>query len=110
MAFAREDVLRARERVVVLVRLRPPLDRARARDGAALLAGVAGLRSEAGISSWTTAFVNDGMSFSRYVPIRSSSRRMRRASFTVSSSASASASASIAVYSAISSASLAYSV
>ena len=55
-------------------------------------------RSAAGISSWATAFVSCGISFSRNFAIRSSSRRMLRASFAVSLSPTASASDSRPVY------------
>ena len=61
--------------------LRPPLDR----------------RSDAGISSLTTALVSTGIWVARYFAIRSSSRRIARASFAVSVSPTLSASASIAV-------------
>jgi hypothetical protein len=54
-------------------------------------------RSAAGISSWATAFVSCGISFSRNFAIRSSSRLMPRAIFAVSLSPTRSASASIAV-------------
>ena len=54
-------------------------------------------RSAAGISSCATAFVSCGISFSRNFAIRSSSRRMPRASFAVSLSPTVSASVSIDV-------------
>ena len=54
-------------------------------------------RSDAGISSWATAFTSAGMSRSRKLAIRSSSRRIARATFAVSLSPTASASASIAL-------------
>jgi hypothetical protein len=52
-------------------------------------------RSAAGISSRATAFASCGICFSRNLAIRSSSRRMPRASFAVSPSPTLSASASI---------------
>src|SRR5204863_7594843 len=67
-------------------------------------------RSAAGISSVTTAFVSTGICFSRKLAMRSSSRRIARASFAVSLSLTASASVSIAVYVAISSCSFQFSV
>jgi hypothetical protein len=54
-------------------------------------------RSAAGISSLATAFASCGICFSRNFAIRSSSRRMPRASLAVSLSLTASASASIPV-------------
>ena len=54
-------------------------------------------RSAAGISSFATAFASCGICFSRNLAIRSSSRRMPRASFAVSLSFTASASASMPV-------------
>jgi hypothetical protein len=54
-------------------------------------------RSEAGTSAWTTLLVSVGMSPSRYLAMRSSSRRMLRASFAVSLSLTLSANVSIAV-------------
>jgi hypothetical protein len=55
------------------------------------------LRSAAGISSRATAFASCGICFSRNLAIRSSSRRMPRASFAVSLSPTLSASASMPV-------------
>ena len=55
------------------------------------------VRSDAGISSRATAFASVGICPSRNFAIRSSSRRMPRASFAVSLSPTASASASIDV-------------
>lgn len=55
------------------------------------------LRSAAGISAVTTAFVSTGIWRARKLAIRSSSRRICRASFAVSVSESAVASVSIAV-------------
>jgi hypothetical protein len=52
-------------------------------------------RSAAGISSLATAFASCGICFSRNLAIRSSSRRMPRASLTVSLSLTAAASASM---------------
>jgi hypothetical protein len=54
-------------------------------------------RSAAGISSFATAFASCGICFSRNLAMRSSSRRMPRASFAVSLSFTASASASMPV-------------
>jgi len=54
-------------------------------------------RSAAGISSLATAFASCGICFSRNLAIRSSSRRMPRATFAVSLSLTASASASMPV-------------
>jgi hypothetical protein len=54
-------------------------------------------RSAAGISSLATAFASFGICFSRNFAIRSSSRRMPRASLAVSLSFTASASASMPV-------------
>ena len=54
-------------------------------------------RSAAGISSLATAFASCGICFSRNLAMRSSSRRMPRASLTVSLSLTASASASMPV-------------
>jgi hypothetical protein len=54
-------------------------------------------RSDAGISSVTTAFTSCGISFSRNLNMRSSSRRMVFAIFAVSLSPTAVASASIAL-------------
>ena len=54
-------------------------------------------RSAAGISSFATALASCGICFSRNLAIRSSSRRMPRASLTVSLSLTASASASMPV-------------
>jgi hypothetical protein len=54
-------------------------------------------RSAAGISSLATAFASCGICFSRNLAIRSSSRRMPRASLAVSLSFTASASASMPV-------------
>ena len=54
-------------------------------------------RSAAGISSLATAFASCGICFSRNFAIRSSSRRMPRASLAVSLSLTASASASMPV-------------
>ncbi len=54
-------------------------------------------RSAAGISSCATAFASCGICFSRNFAMRSSSRRMPRASLAVSLSFTASASASMPV-------------
>jgi hypothetical protein len=54
-------------------------------------------RSAAGISSFATAFASCGICFSRNFAMRSSSRRMPRASLAVSLSFTASASASMPV-------------
>lgn len=54
-------------------------------------------RSDAGTSSLTTALVSTGICLARKLAIRSSSRRIERASFAVSRSPTDSASASIAV-------------
>jgi hypothetical protein len=54
-------------------------------------------RSAAGISSLATAFASCGICFSRNLAIRSSSRRMPRASLAVSLSLTASARASMPV-------------
>jgi hypothetical protein len=54
-------------------------------------------RSAAGISSLATAFASCGICFSRNLAMRSSSRRMPRASLAVSLSFTASASASMPV-------------
>ena len=67
-------------------------------------------RSAAGISSLATAFASCGICFSRNFAMRSSSRRMPRASLAVSLSFTASASASMPCRCAISSNSLWYSV
>jgi hypothetical protein len=68
------------------------------------------LRSAAGISSRATAFASCSICFSRNLAIRSSSRRMLRASFAVSLSPTVSASDSMPAYVPISSNSLWYSV
>ena len=86
--------------------LRDLLDEGR-RD---LLRDVPLRRSAAGTSSLATAFASCVICFSRNLAIRSSSRRIPRASLTVSLSLTASASASMPVYVAISSNSLWYSV
>ena len=67
-------------------------------------------RSAAGISSRATLFASVGICFSRKLAMRSSSRRIPRASFAVSRSPTASASASMPVYIAISSCSAENSV
>jgi hypothetical protein len=112
LALVREVVLRdALERDVVLpelldrdvvlrVPLDPPFDELRVlleelrerRDAERPLR-----RSAAGISSRATALASCGICFSRNLAIRSSSRRMPRASLAVSLSLTASASASMPV-------------
>ena len=93
--FAREPELRdpLDERLEPLDELRERLDDERfelARDAPFR-------RSAAGISSLATAFASCGICFSRNFAMRSSSRRMPRASLAVSLSFTASASASIPV-------------
>ena len=51
------------------------------------------VRCDAGTSAWTTALVSDVICFSRNVDIRSSSRRIWRATFAVSLSPTFSAKA-----------------
>jgi hypothetical protein len=91
--LAREPELREAldERLEPFAVLRERLDDDRRELGAPLR------RSAAGISSLATAFASCGICFSRNLAIRSSSRRMPRASLAVSLSFTASASASMPV-------------
>jgi hypothetical protein len=93
--LAREPELRDAldERLEPFDELREPLDEGRRE----LDRDVPLRRSAAGISSFATAFASCGICFSRNLAIRSSSRRMPRASLAVSLSFTASASASMPV-------------
>jgi hypothetical protein len=94
--LAREPELRdpLDERLDPFDELRDLLDAERLRE---LDRDVPLRRSAAGISSLATAFASCGICFSRNFAIRSSSRRMPRASLAVSLSFTASASASMPV-------------
>jgi hypothetical protein len=94
--LAREPELRdpLDERLDPFDELRDLLDAERLRE---LDRAVPLRRSAAGISSLATAFASCGICFSRNFAIRSSSRRMPRASLAVSLSFTASASASMPV-------------